>query len=670
MFYEEALEKMINFRMIPSTICVLAAVAAAQTPAPPARPASPERLAAPAPPARIVFLEEEAPVPPQRAFDESLTPATPPAPPAPAAVRDWETPPVPPAPAAYRDWQAPPAPPAPLVRDWETPTVPPAPAAYRDWQAPPAPPAPPVRDWETLPAPRPAPARVHGFAQRVAPPTPPARPAFAQLDSPPEPAPFPQARPVPVAPPAPPAPPEPFLYQPDQLDFNFDFDFQDKFDFQFDPQFKYDLKEKIADVKMNLDKLKDPAFNAKIKSAVDSAMWNAKIAADIGGKFAFAPQVAIRRLQDEERGYQAGLRALDERRFEEALEYFNQVAGRGGSRADGSWYWKAYTLNKLGKRDEALAAIAELRKLFASSRWLDDARALEVEVRQSANRPVTPESQSDEELKLLALNGLMNSDPDRALPLVETLLKSSQSPKIRKQAVYVLAQSNLPRAQQMLEQVARGGGNPDLQLSAIRYISERRKQNGPQILSEIYNSSSDYSVKRTILNGFQQYRDKDRLLQIAKTEKNQELRLEAIRMLRDVGGAQADLWQLYQSESTPEGKMQLLEMLPGPGNLERLVEVARTEKDPKIRQHAIHRLANERAAPVAGEALVTMYCAEQDQNVKRVIIDALSNQHNAKSLVAAAKCEKDDQMKRRVLERLVNIKSPEATEYLLEILKK
>jgi len=502
----------------------------------------------------------------------------------------------------------------------------------------------------------------------VAPPAPPAPPVFAQLDAAPAPAPNPQARPVPVVPPAPPAPPEPFLYQPDRFDF--DFDFQDKFDFQFDPQFKYELKEKMADVKMNLEKLKDPAFNAKIKSAVDSAMWNAKIAADIGNKFAFAPQVAIRRFQDEERAYQAGLRALDERRFEEALEYFNQVASRGGSRADAAWYWKAYTLNKLGKRDEALAAIAELRKSFASSHWLDDARALEVEVRQSANRPVTPESQSDEELKLLALNGLMQSDPDRALPLVETLLKSTQSPKIRKQAVYVLAQSNLPRAQQMLEQVARGGGHPDLQLSAIRYISERRKQNGPQILNDIYNSSSEYSVKRAILNGFQQYRDKDRLLQIAKTEKNQELRLEAIRMLRDIGGAQADLWQLYQSESTPEGKMQLLEMLPGPGNLERLVEVARTEKDPKIRQHAIHRLGNERAATVAGDALVSIYSAEQDQNVKRAIIDALSNQHNAKALVAAAKSEKDDQMKRRVLERLVNIKSPEATEYLLEILKK
>src|ERR1043166_682460 len=109
-------------------------------------------------------------------------------------------------------------------------------------------------------------------------------------------------------------------------------------------------------------------------------------------------------------------------------------------------------------------------------------------------------------------------------------------------------------------------------------------------------------------------------------------------------------------------------MMPGPGNLDKLLELARTEKDPKVRYHAIQRLGNDRAAANTGEALVSIYCAEQDQNVKRVVIDALSNQHNAKSLVAAARCEKDDNMKRRILERLVNIKSPEATEYLMEIL--
>jgi hypothetical protein len=99
------------------------------------------------------------------------------------------------------------------------------------------------------------------------------------------------------------------------------------------------------------------------------------------------------------------------------------------------------------------------------------------------------------------------------------------------------------------------------------------------------------------------------------------------------------------------------------------VEVARTEKDVKIRRYAIQKLGNERNI-AAGDALVSIYSAEQDQEVKRSIIDSLSSQRNAKALVAAAKTEKDNRMQQRIIERLVGIKSPESTEYLMEILKK
>ena len=117
--------------------------------------------------------------------------------------------------------------------------------------------------------------------------------------------------------------------------------------------------------------------------------------------------------------YQRGQSALDQHRWDEALTDFTQVASQGGDRADGALYWKAYTLNKLGRKDDALAAIADLRKSYASSRWLQDAGALEIEVKQSSGQPVSPEAQTDEDLKLMALNGLMQTDPDKALTAVD-----------------------------------------------------------------------------------------------------------------------------------------------------------------------------------------------------------------------------------------------------------
>jgi hypothetical protein len=373
--------------------------------------------------------------------------------------------------------------------------------------------------------------------------------------------------------------------------------------------------------------------------------------------------------RDVERVYDAGTRALDDRRYDEALEDFSQVAARAGANADGALYWKAYALNKLGRRDDALAALAELQKSYASSRWLDDAKALELQVKQSSGRPVSPEAESDEELKLLAINGLMQSDPDRAFPYLESLFKSSQSPKLKRNALFLLANSNAPRAQQMIEQIARGQANPDLQVLAIRYLGERRRTNSAQLLAEIYASSNDLGVKRSVLNALRSMRDKDRLLQIAKSEKSQDLRLEAIRTFAESGGTQAEVWQIYQAESSPEAKLQILQTLPQTGNVDRLLEIARAEKDTKLRRAAIQYLGGQRAAST-GDALAAMYASEQDPEVKRAIVDSLSSQHNAKALIATAQKENDLKVKQRILERLIALHSPEANDYLMEILKK
>jgi hypothetical protein len=218
--------------------------------------------------------------------------------------------------------------------------------------------------------------------------------------------------------------------------------------------------------------------------------------------------------------------------------------------------------------------------------------------------------------------------------------------------------------------MARGQGNPDLQILAIRSLGEKRRQGGSNpVLAEIYSSSNDPNVKRTVLSAFESVRDKDRLLAIAKSEQNQELRLHAIRMLGSIQGTQAEMWSLFQAEQSAEGKQMILESIPSAGNLDKMLEVARTEKDPKVRRFAIHNLATQRAA-TTGDTLAQMYTSEQDQEVKRAIIDALSNQRNAKALITAARGENDTRMKQRIIERLVSLKTPEGNDYLMEILKK
>jgi hypothetical protein len=369
--------------------------------------------------------------------------------------------------------------------------------------------------------------------------------------------------------------------------------------------------------------------------------------------------------------YSRGMSALDSHRYDQALDEFNAVAARGGTHAEGALYWKAYTLNKLGRRDEALATIETLRKSYPNSRWLDDAKALELEVKQAAGKPVSPETESDDDLKILALNGLAQSDPDRAFPMLEKIIKGPQSPALKRRALYVLAQNSSPRAQQLLEQVARGNGvNPDLQVIAISYLFQNRRQNPNrgQILQEIYGSSNDLAVKRAVLNAFESNQDYDHLAQIARTEKDKELRESALHNLGNKTG-QPELWQIYQTETTPEGKQMILQCMYDNGNTEKLTEVARTEKDPAVRATAIEVLARQKAATTP-DTLVSLYTPDLDRTVKRSIVNSLANQKNARAVVVIYRKENTLEMKKYILDRLNNMRSPESIQLLEEILNK
>jgi len=428
-------------------------------------------------------------------------------------------------------------------------------------------------------------------------------------------------------------------------------------------------KEEAARIHIDTEAIREAVREKVEMMRSQPFLAKGRFGVDLG--FAYAQARGKSRTFGEDHAYERGQRALDNRNWDEALEMFTQVAGGGGSRADGALYWKAYVLGKLGKRDDGLAAIAALRKSYATSRWLDDAKALELELKQAGGQRMSPEAESDEDLKLMAINGLMQSDPERALPLLENLLKTSSSPKLKERALFVLAQSNTPRGKQVLEQVARGSaGNPDLQLKALSYVSATGKKGGnqqQQLLWEVYSASSDSQIKRAALRGLMSARDKEHLLQIARTEKFQPLRMEAISFLGS-NGAQAELTQIYQSENSPEVRDQILHSLISGGNPDRLLEIAKSEKDPKLRRSAIRALGSMGAAKT-GDALVSMYATETDPAVKKSIVDGLHSQRNAKAMVDLARKENDPGMKREIVSRLSNMKSKEAADYLLELLK-
>src|SRR5882762_6484378 len=88
--------------------------------------------------------------------------------------------------------------------------------------------------------------------------------------------------------------------------------------------------------------------------------------------------------------YDDGREDLDEDRYDQAAVKFKQLADMNGPQTDAALYWIAYAENRRGKREAALAAIADLKRRFPQSRWQKDASALEIEVRQSTDQPAKP----------------------------------------------------------------------------------------------------------------------------------------------------------------------------------------------------------------------------------------------------------------------------------------
>jgi len=425
--------------------------------------------------------------------------------------------------------------------------------------------------------------------------------------------------------------------------------------------------------------------------------------------------------------YESGREAIDERDYEAAARWFGKAARIEGPRAAKAWYYTAYSLNKLGRRTEALEALETLRTKYPDSSWNKDARALEVEIRGRGAK--VPVNEDDEETKLYALQALANTDDPRAIPMLVKFLDGNHSPRLKEQALFVLVQSGEPAAHEKVVAIAKGTSNPHLQRKALEYLAVFDDgRHAHRILKEVYGSTTDPDIKRAVIQGFIVSDDVEGMFEIARGEKNPSLQREAIHGL-GVQGASDELMELYRAGPTADAREAIIEAIAIADHPELLIELTRSEKSPETRVRAIHGLgtmdseetgealesiyrqytdAKTREAVVqafmmqdngkalfavigseqnpqvrraaihalgamdmdeTGSDLLSIYRKYTDHETRRAVLDAFMMQDNAQALIAIAKEEKDPDLRRQAIERLANIDSDEATSFLLKILE-
>lgn len=374
-----------------------------------------------------------------------------------------------------------------------------------------------------------------------------------------------------------------------------------------------------------------------------------------------------REVTREQSLYSRGQASLDAGRYNEAVQHFTAAAALAGPRADGALYWKAYAQYKLAQKLAALETLRALKQAHPSSNWMKDAKALEMEMSSASG--ATAATAEDDDLKLLALNSLIHADAELAIPMLEKILASQQSPRLKKRALFVLSQSKSPKGRQVLFEVAKGSSNPDLQLEALRYAGMFGGAENLRLLSDVYGTSKDVDVRRRILEAFMVSGQREFVLQAAKTEADAALRAQAVRLL-GVMRATAELEKLYQTEISLDIKRAIVEAYMVGGDADRLVQVAKAERDDALRLRAIEMLGamgrGKNPALLAG-----LYSAEgQTKDAKRAVINALYVAGDAKLLVDIARQETDPVLRKAAVERLSLMKSKEATDFLMELINK
>lgn len=364
--------------------------------------------------------------------------------------------------------------------------------------------------------------------------------------------------------------------------------------------------------------------------------------------------------------YREGQRALEDEAWADASHIFGKLASESGGEADAALYWKAYADWKRKMKPEALEGLRQLLSAYPKSAWADDAKALELEIRGGKSARSAPDA-GDDELKLYALDGLMQMEPEQAVPVLEKLLAGNASPRVKERALFVLSQSDSARAREILLRTAKTGQPISLRCEAVKTLGIAGEPDDIAALAAIArDAAAPPEVREAVVEAYLIADRPEELASIAKSDPDPRIRAKAIDAL-GANDALPILRQLWTTEKDPALRGKLLEALGIAGDVDTLAKAARESQDPQIRRKAIEGLAIS-DKPEAGKMLRQLYGEFTNVDDKRKLVEAFMIRDDAKTLIELFRSEKDPTLKKAILQQLSVMDDPEATKEILKVL--
>jgi HEAT repeat protein len=241
--------------------------------------------------------------------------------------------------------------------------------------------------------------------------------------------------------------------------------------------------------------------------------------------------------------FREGRDFIESQNWQKAAEKFNDfIKGYPKDKdLDAALYWYGYALQKQDRKEDAAVPLRSLINRFPNSSWRQEAQALLVVLGYKADVDQALERDNCE-IKMLALQSLFQADQERAFSVATEALRgpAGKCPGFQAAAVSLLGSRGGARAVPILLEIARSNADQKLRLTAIKRLGDQHNDQIVDDLIKIYDADRTKEVRSQILRALiesRTQRGSAKVLEIARAGDDIMMRQVAIRYIGDLNDA-------------------------------------------------------------------------------------------------------------------------------------
>jgi len=445
--------------------------------------------------------------------------------------------------------------------------------------------------------------------------------------------------------------------------------------------------------------------------------------------------------------YQAGRAALNRADYRGAARQFRSLRERypRSGYAGDAYYWEAFARGKLGSRGElrsALALLDEQAERYPDARTIRDARELRVRVQGDLAQmgdaasaaavataaappatpvpPVTPPGAAvpprgaapvatpqppargagvgvgkgkgrggrngcseDDDERLIAINALLQMQPEQALPILRQVLqrRDEGSVCLRRQAVFLVSQKESPETSAILLSAARNDPDPEVRENAVFWLSQVDAAEAVAALDSILQHGADGALQEKAVFALSQ-QDSPEASRALRTHLERpgvsdDIKENIIFWLgQERSGENAqylkDFYAKTTSESLKEKVLFSVSQMGLEENARWLIGIAQNAREPiDIRKNALFWAGQ--MEEVSFASLAAMYGQVQDREMKEQLIFVYSQREGSEAvdkMLEIARTETDPNLRKTAIFWLSQSRDPRVADFLMEMINK